>query len=42
MRLSQGRPVNNVKNEAFLKVIDYLENNEDEQLTVPDLVDKMN
>lgn len=36
-----GRPVDNLKSSAFMKVVDYLEENDDEQTTVADLVCKM-
>lgn len=36
-----GRPKDVIRNEAFLKVADYLEQNDDEQITVNDLVEKM-
>ena len=40
-RLSVGRPENVFQIQAFLKVVEYLENNDDEQITVFDLVAKM-
>lgn len=39
-RLS-GRPKDLVREEAFLKVADYLEENDDEQITVTDRIGKM-
>lgn len=36
-----GRPKDLVRDEAFLKVADYLEENDDEQITVTDLIGKM-
>ena len=36
-----GRPQNEELNDAFLKVVHFLEDNDDEQLTVSDLVKKM-
>ena len=33
----QGRPVDNVKFSAFMKVVNYLEENEEEQVTIADL-----
>ena len=36
-----GRPVNTIKEEAFAKVVNYLVENEDEQLTISDLSNKM-
>lgn len=40
-RLSVGRPENVNQIQAFLKVVEYLETNDDEQITVSDLVAKM-
>lgn len=34
-----GRPVNTIKEEAFAKVVNYLVENEDEQLTISDLAE---
>lgn len=36
-----GRPESDVQSEAFLKVVEHLTNNDDEQITVYDLIDKM-
>ena len=36
-----GRPPNEEKNQAFVKVAKFLEDNDDEQITVGDLVEKM-
>ena len=36
-----GRPQNEEKNQAFVKVTKFLEENDDEQITVGDLVEKM-
>ncbi len=36
-----GRPESDVQNEAFLKVLEHLTNNDDEQITVYDSIDKM-
>uniref|UniRef100_UPI00358F3F63 uncharacterized protein n=1 Tax=Myxine glutinosa TaxID=7769 RepID=UPI00358F3F63 len=36
-----GRPVNSDQSSAFLKVIEYLAKNDDEQITVNDLVEQM-
>lgn len=36
-----GRPKDSTKTEAFLKIANYLENNDDEQITVNDLIDRM-
>ena len=38
---SRGRPVDSTRNDAFLKVASYLEENDDEQITINDLVTKM-
>lgn len=38
----QGRPPDEERSEAFLHVIKYLEENDDEQVTLSDLVSKMN
>lgn len=38
----QGRPSDEEKSEAFLNVIKYLEEHDDEQITLSDLVSKMN
>ena len=40
-RLSVGRPENVNQIQAFLKVVEYLEYNDDKQITVSDLVAKM-
>lgn len=40
-KISKGRPVNTTKSEAFLRTATYFENTDDEQLTVSDLVKKM-
>ena len=36
-----GRPQSEGKNQAFVKVVKFLEDNDDEQITVSDLVEKM-
>ena len=38
---TQGRPVDTVKSSAFMEVVQYLLENEEEQLTVADLTEKM-
>lgn len=38
---SSGRPVDVLKREAFMKVVEYLQDNDDMQLSIPDLVEKM-
>ena len=38
---SRGRPIDSTRNDAFFKVASYLEENDDEQITVNDLVAKM-
>lgn len=40
-RKLSGRPKDEVRNEAFLQVTRYLEDNDDEQTTVNDLIDRM-
>lgn len=37
----KGRPVNEIQNDAFIKVVKYFEENDDEQISVNDLVEKM-
>jgi hypothetical protein len=37
----RGRPPDSAQTEAFLKVTEYLEANDDEQTTISDLIDKM-
>ena len=39
---NQGRPVQQQQCEAFLKVAEYIVDNDDEQISVADLVEKMN
>ena len=41
-RLKLGRPQNDTRAEAFLEVARYLEDNDDEQITISDLIDLMN
>ena len=38
---AKGRPLDTVKSEAFLKVTEFIVENDEEQLTIPDLVGKM-
>ena len=38
---TQGRPVDTVKSSVFMEVVQYLLENEEEQLTVADLMEKM-
>ena len=40
-RAKLGRPTDEVQTEAFLKVIEYLEHNDDEQITINTLIQKM-
>ena len=40
-RPKQGRPSDSVRAEAFIKVAEYLEANDDEQTTIQDLIHKM-
>ena len=40
-RMKLGRPTNNDQEEAFLRVCAYLEDNDEEQLTITDLATKM-
>ena len=40
-KFSQGRPVNNEAETAFINSIEYLKQNEEEQITVLDLVNRM-
>ena len=40
-RLWQGRPVDTAKTTAFLKVAQFLEENDEEQITIADLTKKM-
>ena len=40
-KAKQGRPLDAAKNPAFIKVIQYLEENDDEQTTVADLTKVM-
>ena len=37
----QGRPSNQVRQNAFLQTCNFFENNDDEQLTISDLISKM-
>ena len=38
---AKGRPMDTVKSKAFLKVTEFLVENDEEQITIPDLVGKM-
>ena len=38
---AKGRPMDTVKSKAFLKVTEFLVENDEEQLTIPDLIGKM-
>lgn len=40
-KISKGRPENTTQSDAFMKAIEYLEKNDDEQITISDLVNKM-
>ena len=38
---AKGRPMDTVKSKAFLKVTEFLVENDEEQITIPDLIGKM-
>ena len=40
-KMKTGRPVDQNLNQAFLKVVQYVEENDDEQVTISDLTEKM-
>ena len=40
-RPKYGRPADDTRNDAFIKVAEYLKANDEEQTTIPDLIEKM-